>query len=111
MSIIGRIRAALFERTTDADGAFKVVVGDHSNFQHESFKAKAGSFADLDAAIARCQLIVDHELEKMYKPDMTAEELFRDYNMFGREVWIEDNDYTIWEYAKVKCREICPDEW
>ncbi len=92
------------------DAIYKVYVDDHYNYQNESQRNLAGGFADLDSAIAKCCLIADAELKKIYKPKMTGEELFRIYCMQGKNLRIENSDFSVWDYAKTKSGEICADK-
>ncbi len=110
MNIFSRIRLLFSDRKRREGAAYKVYVDDHFNYQNESQRNLAGGFDDLDSAIAKCCLIVDCALKKIHKPNMTAEELFRIYCMQGKNIRIENSDFSVWDYAKIKSGKICADK-
>jgi hypothetical protein len=74
-----------------------------------------GNFKTLEAAIKAAQLLIDDILMSTHEPCMTALDLFSIYKK-NEEVPVifSDADFTIsvglfnhFQYAKVKCNEIC----
>lgn len=92
-------------------GKFEVYIEENSHFGDESGRIKVGEFENSADALARCQKIVDDFLKLNYTDEMTAEELYQIYTMFGEDAFIvgEPSAYfSAREYAKTRCQELCP---
>jgi hypothetical protein len=68
-----------------------------------------GEFDTVEAAIAECRRIVDEFLQSQRTSDITANELFRIYSLFGEEPYLvgEGADFSAWDYAKRRCEDLC----
>jgi hypothetical protein len=62
---------------------FRVLINDNAHYMDESERSDDGVFATADAAVAACKAIVDDELNTMWKPGTTANELYQLYIAFG----------------------------
>jgi hypothetical protein len=79
----------------------------------ENERADHGVFANADDAIAACKETVDDELNKMWKPAMTAKELYRLYIAFGPDPFVvplnpkdPDVEFSAWTYAKKRSKDL-----
>jgi hypothetical protein len=89
---------------------YRVLVDDNFHFMDEDERYTHGEYESLAEAIAACKKIVDDCLNGEYKPGMTAEALYLNYEMFGDDPWISGGDgvpFSAWDYAKRRCAEIC----
>lgn len=90
---------------------YRVLVDDNFHYQDERERYAAGEFKTCEQAVARCRKIVDRSLRDLFKAGMTAEELFRQYTLFGEDPWISadtgDVEFSARTYAQEKCAEIC----
>ena len=67
---------------------YRVLINDNAHYMDESERADHGVFANGDEAVAACKEIVDDELNTMWKPGMTAKELYRLYVAFGPDPFV-----------------------
>jgi hypothetical protein len=83
------------------------------NYHHgdESERYKAGEFSSLEDALAAARKIVDSFLKDAYKDGTTADELYRQYTMFGEDPFIAggppESTFSAWDYAKERCEKLC----
>lgn len=80
-----------------------VMVDDNFHFMDSSERYKASEHSTYHEAVAKCEAIVDEYLKSAIEPDMTAEELFSSYAMFGEDPFIvgeADQEFSAWNYAK-----------
>jgi hypothetical protein len=76
-------------------------------------RVSRGSFATAEEALAECRRIVDACLEADRAEGHSADELYTRYQHFGEDPWIAPRgdaapvEFSAWEYAKQRCREIC----
>jgi hypothetical protein len=54
----------------------------NAHYMDESERSADGVFANADEAIAACKAIVDDELNTMWKPGATANELYELYELY-----------------------------
>jgi hypothetical protein len=47
-----------------------------------------GEFKTLETAIAACRKFVHRDLDHLFKPGMTAKELYSDYTSFGEDPFV-----------------------
>ena len=70
-----------------------------------------GEFDNADEALAAAKQIVDRELLDAYRSGMTADELYDHYTSSGSDPFIRSDDrschFSAWNYAKVRCQELC----
>lgn len=76
---------------------------------------RVGEYASIDDAIAIARQTVDESLLRNFAPEMTAETLYAQYNLFGEVPCIfRTGDYTLsglgfnaQQYARERSTEIC----
>jgi hypothetical protein len=92
---------------------YRVLINDNAHYMDESERADHGIFANADEAIAACKEIVDDDLNAMWKPRMTAKELYKLYVAFGPDPFVvplnpkdPDVEFSAWTYAKERCKEL-----
>ena len=90
---------------------YTVCVDDNYHFMDESERYTRGVYETSEEAIGVAQEIVDKDLNSLYKPGMTADELYQNYQDFGEDPFIVSDDkdcsFSAWTYAKARCREVC----
>lgn len=89
-----------------------VVVDDNFHYQDKDERYTHSRHDDPAAAIDCCRLIVDEFLAGSHKPDMSAEELYRMYTMFGDDPFVVSSDaapvaFSAWDYARERCAVVC----
>lgn len=94
------------------NAAYWVYVDDNFHFMDEGSRYKLGTYAGWESAIAACKRIVDDFLQHAYKPGMTSQDLWQGYRDFGEDPFIvgpgtDSSDFSAWNYAKDRCKEIC----
>ena len=57
----------------------RVLMNENARYMDESERSDHGVFANADEAIAACKAMVDDELNTMWKPGTTANELYELY--------------------------------
>ena len=92
---------------------FRVLINDNAHYMDESERSEDGVFASADEAIAACKAIVDDELNTMWKPGTTANELYELYIAFGPDPFVvplnpkdPEVEFSAWTYAKEQCQEL-----
>ena len=92
---------------------FRVLINDNAHYMDESERSADGVFANADEAIAACKAIVDDELNTMWKPGTTANELYELYIAFGPDPFVvplnpkdPEVEFSAWTYAKEQCQEL-----
>jgi hypothetical protein len=92
---------------------YRVLINDNAHYMDESEQDDHGVFANADEAIAACKEIVDDDLNAMWKPGMTAKELYRLYVAFGPDPFVvpldlkdPDLEFSAWTYAKEQCEHL-----
>jgi len=84
---------------------------DNFHFMDEAERDVLDEFDNADEVIAAAKLIVDRELLEAYSPGMTADELYDHYTSVGSDPFIRSDDrachFSAWDYAKVRCQELC----
>ena len=92
---------------------YKVLIDDNAHYMDESERADHGVFANANEAVAACKEIVDDDLNAMWKPGMTAKELYRLYVAFGPDPFVvpldlkdPDVEFSAWTYAKDQCEHL-----
>src|SRR6266478_6576140 len=86
---------------------YKVLINDNAHYMDESERTDHGVFANADEAVAACKEIVDDDLNAMWKPGMTAKELYKLYVAFGPDPFVmplnpkdPDVSFSAWTFAK-----------
>src|SRR5712671_4455264 len=92
---------------------YKVLINDNAHYMDESERTDHGVFANADEAVAACKEIVDDDLNAMWKPGMTAKELYKLYVAFGPDPFVvplgpkePDVEFSAWTYAKEQCEHL-----
>ncbi len=92
---------------------YRVLINDNAHYMDESEQDDHGVFANADEAIAACKEIVDDDLNAMWKPGMTAKELYKLYVAFGPDPFVvplgpkePDVEFSAWTYAKEQCEHL-----
>jgi len=92
---------------------YRVLINDNAHYMDESERADHSVFANADEAVAACKEIVDDDLNAMWKPGMTAKELYKLYIAFGPDPFVvplnpsdPDVNFSAWTYAKGRCKEL-----
>jgi hypothetical protein len=92
---------------------YKVLINDNAHYTDESERADHGVFANANDAIAACKEIVDDDLNAMWRPGMTAKELYKLYVAFGPDPFVvplnpkdTSAEFSAWAYAKERCKEL-----
>ncbi len=90
---------------------YKVVVRDNFHYMDEDAHYELGTFATYEAALTACREIVDGSFRADWADDVTADEMFNSYAMFGEDpVIIFDGlhcDFSAWDYARLRCEALC----
>jgi hypothetical protein len=91
---------------------YQVLVDDNYHFQDEDERYASGGFDSYEDAVAKCKGIVEQCLEQIYKPGMTADHMYRTYQVFGEDPWIRGKPegqpfFSAWDYARSRVDEIC----
>jgi hypothetical protein len=93
---------------------YKVLVDDNFHYMDEDERSEYGVFDSIEAAAAACRQIVDRSLQHLYKPGMTAAELYDQYTSFGDDPFIvplggggAPARFSAWGYARDRCAAIC----
>lgn len=90
----------------------KYVVYVDDNFHHmdESERYKLGEYSSCEEATEACKKIVDEFFSHTYDENITYEELYNGYTMYGEDPFIVSGDrdcfFSAWDYAKKRCREL-----
>ncbi len=91
--------------------SYIVRVEENSHYGDKAERRTVGEYKDAEMARAMAMSIVNEDLDSLYQPGMTPEELYRLYTMFGRDAYIvtadESCQFSAWNYASERCREIC----
>ena len=87
-----------------------VYVDDNFHYMDEEERYEKGRFDSPADAIACCKEIVEASLREVYRPGMTADELYAAYTGFGEDPFIVGGEsrvpFSAWTYAKTRCTEI-----
>jgi hypothetical protein len=93
---------------------YKVMVDDNFHHMDEEERYEHGVYETVEEAIAACHAIVNHSLQKAYKPGISAEALYELYTHFGDDPFIvvvdgadEKVEFSAWDYAKARSRIVC----
>ena len=93
-------------------GSKKYVVYVDDNFHHmdESERYKLGEYSSCEEAIEACKKIVDEFFSHTFDENITYEELYNGYTMYGEDPFIVSGDrdcsFSAWDYAKKRCRKL-----
>jgi len=94
---------------------YRVVVDDNFRHADPGQRFVKGEYATYAEALGVCMEIVDRFLRHEHVPGMSASALYFRYMMFGRDTCIVDGAESVdrlpgfagWEYAKLRCVELC----
>lgn len=90
---------------------YKVLIDDNFHYLDPDHRIFHGEFQAAPEAIKACKRIVERSLREQYEPGMSAYELWTAYQLFGEDPFIlpGDPEFSAWEYAKERAREITCD--
>lgn len=90
---------------------FEVFVDDNFHYQDESERYMYGEYETYEAAVEACRRIIDRDLLHLYRQGEGAAELYFSYTSFGEDPFVRPSSpnerFSVWEYAKQRCDEIC----
>jgi hypothetical protein len=93
---------------------YKIVVADNFHYQEEDHNTEHGTTESYENAVAACRALVDRSLARLYKPGMTAAELYDHYTSFGDDPFVValggapmGEKFSAWTYAEERCAAIC----
>ena len=96
---------------------YKVMIEDnnHSGSGDEEYRPYSGGiFATEAEAIAKCEMVVDDFLKGCLRPGETAEELIRQYRVYGEDLFLKGTDgdtlkvgFSAWSYAEERAEALC----
>jgi len=95
--------------------SYRVLADDNFHYLDEIFRHSLGEFPTYGEALAACEEVVERFLRQEYVPGMAESALYFRYLMFGRDPFIAERPespdaspgFSAWDYAKVRCSEIC----
>jgi hypothetical protein len=89
---------------SSTSGKYVVMVDDNYHHMDESERYKHGEYNTCEEAVNACKQITIDSLKHCYKEDMTAEELYENYMIFGDDPFILSEDksceFSAWDFAK-----------
>ncbi len=88
-----------------SQNTFVVRVTDHAHYMEPEGQYTGGEFATFEEAAQKCQLIIDTSLSELYAPGMTAEELKKQFFVYGEEATCDGFDAL--EYLQERCTILC----
>jgi hypothetical protein len=94
---------------------YRVMVDDNFHYMDESERTELGVFDSAEAALAAGRAVVERSLRDLFKPGMSAAELFDHYKQFGDDPFIvvidgapgEKIDFSAWSCAEARCPAVC----
>jgi hypothetical protein len=90
---------------------YKIAVDDNFHYMDENERSTLGEFETAASALSEAKALVDADLNSLYRPGMTAAELYDLFTSFGSDPFIVSEDqschFSAWSYAKQRCQEIC----
>ena len=99
--------AHLIQSKQKSGGKWTVYVDDNYHYMEADERYSLGEFDHEEDAVVAAKKIVDDFLDRGYEPGITAESLLDGYKSFGEDPWIPGSSFSAWEYAKLRCTEIC----
>lgn len=84
---------------------FPVRIIDHAHYQDEDGEYTQGEYSTLEEAQQSCKSIINSELAALHAPGMSAEDLQKQFLLFGQEAYCEG--FSGMDYAKLRCAELC----
>ncbi len=87
-----------------SDHQFVVHVRDHAHYMEEEGEYTRGEFASREEAEAKCKEIIDRSLEELFSVGMSAEDLFKQFMLYGEEASCEG--FESGEYIRLRSEEL-----
>ena len=89
----------------DEEGPWDVLVDDNFHYMDEEERYHLASYPSYEAAVAACRRVVDACLVALFKPGMSAEDLWQHYRSFGEDPFVRGPQtsgpsFSAWAYAK-----------
>ena len=88
---------------------YKVVIDDNFNYARDAERQDYAQCYTLSSAVAECQRVITEDLKELLEnePDLTPDELFENWAMFGEEPWIVgDSTFSAHEFARRKANSL-----
>ena len=85
---------------------YKVWIDDNFHFMNEDERIFHGEFDTPTQAIVACQKIVDANIKSITENEIDPNKAYESYVCFGDDPWIEGLDFSAFEYAKIKIKEL-----
>jgi hypothetical protein len=87
-----------------SDQKFVVQVTDHAHYMEEEGEYTRGEFAVREEAEVKCKEIIDRSLGELFSLGISAEDLFKQFMLYGEEASCEGFDSM--EYIRLRCEEL-----
>ncbi len=87
---------------------FTVFVIDHAHYMEDEGEYTRGEFTTREEAESKCKEIIDSSLSELYSSGMTAEDLYKQFLMFGEEARCEG--FESLEYIQKECHKLCSEK-
>lgn len=70
---------------------------------------ESGNFTTYADAVEAAKRLVDDFLQSNYTPRLTAEELYKQYTLFGEDAFVmpSDGSFSAWDYARQQSEILC----
>ena len=85
---------------------YKVWIDDNFHVMNEDERVFHGEFDTPTLAIVACQKIVDANIESITENETDPDKAYESYVCFGDDPWIEGVDFSAFEYAEIKIKEV-----
>lgn len=89
---------------------YRVLVDDNFHFMDEGSRYCAGEYDTAEEALARAKDIVESSLQEVFKPGISAKQLYDQYVAFGGDPYIvgpEEVSFSAWDYARDRAAQLC----
>ena len=85
---------------------YKVWIDDNFHFMNEDERIFHGEFDTPTQAIVACQKIVDANIKSITEQETDPDKAYESYVCFGDGPWIEGVEFSAFEYAEIKIKEV-----
>ena len=86
---------------------YTVYVDDNFHNRDAEERYILGVYETEEEAVNAAKMIVDEFLLTNNGPKSTANDLYELYCGFGEDPWITYLNFNAWDYAKLRCTELC----
>ena len=85
---------------------YKVWIDDNFHFMDEDERIFHGEYSTPKQASVACQKIVDANIESITEQETDPDKAYESYVCFGDDPWIEGLEFSAFEYAEMKIKEV-----